>query len=62
MCLKTNGGQHVSELMLLTFNLSFKISIVGFNGLCNDEGTRTFLTMEIGAGHKEVRLIFLAAY
>jgi len=33
---------------------SFDASFTGFDVLCNDEKSRTFLTVEIGAGHAEV--------
>jgi len=33
----------------------FKISFAAFDVLCNDERTRAFLTMEIGAGHRELQ-------
>jgi len=35
---------------------SFKVSFAVFSEMTNDERTRTFLTMEVGAGHHEVRL------
>jgi hypothetical protein len=31
-------------------------SFAAFSNLTNDEHTRTFLCMEVGAGHAEVRL------
>jgi len=36
----------------------FKLSFASFAELQNDEGTRTFLTIEIGAGHREVCFLF----
>lgn len=34
----------------------FTVSFAAFSELTNDEKTRTFLAMEIGAGHHEVRM------
>lgn len=36
-------------------NIRFTLSFTSFAELQNDEHTRTFLVMEIGAGHHEVR-------
>ena len=36
--------------------LRFRVSFATFAELTNDERTRTFLTLEVGAGHDEVRL------
>lgn len=38
----------------VAFVSSFQVSFVTFSELHNDEHTRTFLTMEIGAGHHKV--------
>ena len=39
----------------------FQLSFTSFAELQNDEGTRTFLTLEIGAGHPEVRFLLRSA-
>ena len=36
---------------------SFDASFATFSELQNDEKTRTFLTIEVGGGHNEVRVI-----
>jgi len=41
---------------------SFDASCIGFNMMHNDERTRTFLTMEIGAGHVELHALVNALH
>ena len=38
----------------------FKASFAAFSELTNDERTRTFLTLEVGAGHSEVSFLFVS--
>jgi len=35
----------------------FAVSFAAFSNLTNDEGTRTFICMEVGAGHQELRAL-----
>ena len=39
---------------ILLLYIGFVASFAAFSDLTNDEHTRTFLSLEIGAGHKEV--------
>jgi U6 snRNA phosphodiesterase len=47
---------NIADTVPLNYHQSFKASFATFSALNNDENTRTFLTLEVGAGHETVCL------